>query len=291
VLSRDEVRALALRHQLLDDEEFILDLPKAAWRLDPDPAAAASTPRTCKIGGGADMATHEDWPMNDAGVPYTLLAQIDCARLPALDGEWGVSTTWHHRDMLIRVFADCAHVDGTDAVVLEAAPGTEVHRREPPPLPQVWPCELPPQDFGLGANGEVPEAAFRATPFLSVVVPGSAATGAEASEEYREWAVALANDGNAWEQDASTLVGEPSAAEFDPRESVARRYETEGDDPRASDPAPSLADPAEWAVLLHVASDERFGFDYGGIGTYTVLVPAAELAAGRYEHAVCVGQF
>jgi hypothetical protein len=220
------------------------------------------------------MAEGERWPVNGAGVPYALLAQIDCAQLAALDGEWPPSAIWEHRDVLLRVFADCAGVDGTDVIVLEAAPETEVHRRERPPLPVPWPFELPPQNFGLGENAEVPEAAIRATPFVSVVVPGHEASGITASKEYHQWAASLANDGTPAEQTISTLVSEPIAVQYNP-------LGTDDDvDHR----------PSEWRVLLHLATDERLGFDYGG-GACTVIVPTAELAAGRYDRAACVWQF
>jgi hypothetical protein len=80
----------------------------------------------------------------------------------------------------------------------------------------------------------------------------------------------VANDGKAWEHDTSTLLGEPIAVQNSP-------IDTDDE-----------ADP--WRVLLHLASDERLGFDYGG-GACTIVVPAAELAAGRYDHAACVWQF
>ena len=274
MLSRDEVRELAARHQLLDHAEFLMDLPRAGWRLDPDPRTPASAPRASKIGGGADMAEGELWPLNGAGVPYALLAQIDCAHLPALDDEWPASAIWQHRDMLLRVFADCAHVDGTDVIVLEAAPETKVHRRERPPLPAPWPFELPPQNFGLGENAEVREAAIRARPFVSVVVPGHEASGITALPEYHRWAAALTNGGQPGEQSISTLVSEPIAVQHNPLGAT----DDEGNHPSG------------WRVLLHLATDERLGFDYGG-GACTVIVPTADMAAGRYDRAACVWQF
>jgi hypothetical protein len=290
VLSHDEVRALVQRCGLGDHEQLVMDLPRAAWRLDPDQGASPAAPGTSKVGGGPDLAEGEQWPVNPLGVPYVFLAQIDCAGLPELGDEWPPSAAWQHGGKLIRVFADCAHVDGVEVIVLEAPPETTVSRRQRPPMPAPWPFRDGPQDFGLGQNAVVPEAAMRATPCLTAPQPGGEARGVMALVAYREWASRLTNAGRSWEREASTLLGEPVAVHASPLETVAFWFEEDSSFAQASDPDRSLTDPGAWRVLLHLATDERLGFQYGG-GMYTVVAPAAELAAGRYDHALCLQQY
>lgn len=289
VLSRSEVRELAERHGLGGDWRLLTDLPRATWRLEPDLGVDGAAAWAFKIGGGADLAEDERWPVNASGVPYTLLAQIDCARLPDLGDGWP-RTAWRHDEMLLRVFADCAHVDGTEVVVLAAAPGTAVARQERPSLPEPWPMDLPPQDFGLGENALVGETPVRAVPVLSVPVLGSSAKRVMDSTGYWDWAMELATDAGAWGNDTTTLLGEPFAIQSDPLESVAYRYSEGSGHPQASDPDRSLSDPGAWRVLLHLSSNEPPAFNYAG-GAYTIVVPAAELAEARYDHATCVWQF
>lgn len=290
VLSREEARAMAERCGLSQHADSLLALGRAAWRFDRDADERADQPGASKIGGGADLTAREHWPLNADGVPYVLLAQLDCGALPTLDGPWPPSTEWCHGGRLLRIFADCASVDGTDVVVLAADPVVALQRQRRPSLPAPWPYDLPPQDFGLGENALIEEAAVRAVPFVSLPVPGYEATGVMASEPYFAWTTQVSDDPRYQQYAPTTLLGEPIAVQSNPLDTVAYWYEHNSGYPQAADPCRQLADPASWCVLLHLATDDHLGFDYGG-GAYTVVVPVVELAVGRYDHATCVWQY
>jgi hypothetical protein len=283
--------ALAEQCGLGDHLDDVLDLARVAWRLDADPTSSPTVSGASKMGGGADLADGESWPYNDDGVRYSLLAQIDCAALPPLSGEWQPSAQWQPGGVLLRIFADCAFVDGTDVAVLAAPRDASFQRHAVPPLPDPSPCQRPPQDFGLGENAEIPEAPIRLTPFVSVPKPSwEAQSGVTAMEEYHDWARLLAGDGVLRTTDPSTLLGEAIHIQHDPLGVVAYWYSTASGFPQAKDPDRALADETAWRVLLHLATDDDLGFNYGG-GAYTVVAPARELAEGRYDHATCVWQY
>jgi hypothetical protein len=300
MLTRDQVLEEAKRCEVVDAER-LLDFARPAWRLDPtdeDPVSTAAT----KIGGGADLAPGESWPINRYGVPYALLAQINCAALPDRGDEWPDPVGWKHDGKLLRIFADCAHVDGVDAVVLASEPTAELVRREPPPMPDPFPvphgCQyvLPPQDFGHGENGHVAGSAFCLTPFVSLPEADVSDKGsARVSVAYSRWRLNVASAGRTY-QDLSRpshLLGTPSVVQHDPLEDAARLADDESPlGLREREPAQlSLRDPANWQVLLHLASDDQLGFDYGGVGAYTVVAPLADLRLGLYHRAYALWQF
>jgi hypothetical protein len=55
-------------------------------------------------------------------------------------------------------------------------------------------------------------------------------------------------------------------------------------------PDAALAEPEAWTALLSLHADDAIGLDILDAGSYTVLVPLADLRAGSFERAVCVLQ-
>jgi hypothetical protein len=292
MLTRDEVLQEASRCGIINAES-LLHLARPAWRLDPtdeDPASSAAT----KIGGGADLTADESWPINRYGVPYVLLAQINCATLPDRGDEWVDPVGWKHGSKLLRVFADCAHVDGVDAIVLACDPTAELERHEPPPMPNPFPApdggqHAWPQDFGHGENARITGSTFCLTPIVSLPEAEISDDGSPlTSDAYDTWRRNLAYTGWTHDDNArpSHLLGAPSVVQHDPLPYAACLAQ---DGPLRAEP--SLRDPANWQVLLHLASDDGLGFDYGGVGAYTVVVPLADLRVGLYHRAYALWQF
>lgn len=166
---------------------------------------------------------------------------------------------------------------------------------DPFPVPDAFPYLLPPQDFGHGENGTIMGSTFRLTPFISLPEVGHATDNPLLqTDAYTDWRHKVATTGRIYEDCSrpSHLLGAPSVVQHDPLEQIASIARGEGRSQLIQRTDASLQDPANWQVLLHLASDEQLGFDYGGgVGAYTVVAPLADLRLGRYDRAYALWQF
>jgi hypothetical protein len=115
------------------------------------------------------MADGEIWPHADNGIPYTLVAQVDCSTLPPLTGDF-TGPEWAHDGALVRIFThvDARVPDPGPALALACAPDAAVTRAALPPRPDPMPVSAcGPDDDSLRTLHETP-----VTPLPFLTVPG-----------------------------------------------------------------------------------------------------------------------
>ena len=77
LLDREEVITLIREYDLEEHRDVILAAIEPGYRLRPDANGSH------RIGGPPDLAPEEQWPVDADGVPYTFVAQFECAQLSA----------------------------------------------------------------------------------------------------------------------------------------------------------------------------------------------------------------
>jgi hypothetical protein len=305
MLTREDVARIAREEGLGEHAEDLVGCVRAGWRLDLDPDGDPGAPGVTKLGGHPDLAAGESWPHNSRGIAMTFLAQIDCGALPAVDPEWSDPPPWPRGTCLLRVFADLVDnpIEPGPARVLAVPSGGALARTVAPPLPEPWPGggewdELPPEM----RYRTLPEAAVRVVPFLSapeshpVLSPDGPGLRGQAGDYYT-WALRLRVHGAVVESsprdeprpwDVHHFLGEAASIQEDVRSVGTMFY---GDEFWArvidAEVDPALADVDAWRPLLAVHDDERIGLRVHDSGAFTVLIPAADLAAGRFDRVVC----
>ena len=276
LLDRAEVGALVDACGLGEYREAILDAVLAGYRLEP-----GGEGRT-RIGGLPDMAEAEVWPRAENGVPYTLVAQIDCSALPPLTGDFA-GPQWRHDGALVRIFAalDARVPEPGPALALACAPDAPVGRTALPPRPDPMPASAwEAEDESLRRLEETP---VRPVPFLTVpegwyVLPEDARETPATANAYHDFAARLAT------------VGAPGSRPWGIAQLLGHAVTMQQEDPRYAGgwffrDESDLRDLHAWRVLLNVA-DGYEGMSFGDGGALAVVAPVADLAAGRYDRLV-----
>ena len=265
LLRRDEVAALIGQCGLDAHREAILGAVLAGYRLEPGGAGRS------RIGGLPDMAEGEVWPHGADGIPYTFVAQIDCSALPPLEGDF-VGSEWRHSGALLRIFAalDARIPEPGPALGLAVAPDVPVARAALPPRPDPMPPSAwEADDESLRMLRETP---VRAVPFLTAAVGWYVLPeGARELEDhaYRDFAERLSGGR------APQLLGHAESVQAEDPRYAGGWLRKEAD----------LQSRDAWRVLLNVA-DGYEGMSFGDGGALAVVVPAADLAGGRYDRLV-----
>lgn len=303
MLTIEEVRGLAVAEGLAEFADSLIDTVRPGWRLDLRARAEAPLGGS-KIGGDPDLLLTDSWPTNHRGVPMRFLAQVNGDELPAVAPEWATPVARLPRRLLLRVFADLVDnpYDPGPARVLAATIPAELVRTPAPDLPVPWP---PDGDANLSDDERIrrlPEAAVISTAFLTapathpVLDPEGASTDSMAMR-YGAWAYRLRLDGRDFNAESYEgrmpwevhhLLAEESSEQVTARFDAASMVEHARDDARLGfSPDPELAHPGAWATLLSLHEDEEIGLLILDAGSYTVLVPTADLLIGSFERALC----
>ncbi len=267
LLTRAEVERLIDRHALAAHRDKVLAAIRPGYWLLPGDA-----PRT-RIGGLPDLAAGERWPHGDDGIPYTFVAQIDCSVLPPMVSEFALPE-WGHGDALVRIFAalDARVPEPGPAVALACPADAPVARAELPPRPDPLPVHAwEPDDDSLRGLHELP---VRLVPFLSARVAWYADIPAEASESYDEFARRLAAGGD-----------DPRDGQWQIPHLLGHGETLQGEDPASTGEFmhPDLPR-GEWCTLINIPDHQ--GMSFGDGGGLAIVIPIADLAAGRYDRLV-----
>jgi hypothetical protein len=301
VLSRARVIELAEAAGLGNHAEDLVDRVRPGWRLEVQLDRAAGAAGATKIGGDPDLAPGERWPYNKRGIPMTFVAQVDTARLPALDPAWPDPAPWRHDGLLIRVFADLLDnpIEPGPTAIFVSAPGGELTRTPAPDPPDPFPPGGPWDGAGLDERpARLPEALVAPTPFLSApelhpALKPEVWDFSDAAERYDAWASALRTADQARpDRDAYVvhhLLGEACSIQDDVLDVGPMVAETPswGALP-PGEIEPALTSPDAWRVLLALHFDERIELHIHDGGAFHLIAPVNDLASGRYDRVVCV---
>jgi hypothetical protein len=248
LLGRAEVGALVDACGLGLYREAIVDAVLAGYRLEP-----GGDGRT-RIGGLPDMADGEIWPHADNGIPYTLVAQVDCSTLPALTGDF-TGPEWAHDGALVRIFAhlDARVPEPGTALALACAPDAAVARAALPPRPDPMPLSAwEPDDDSLRTLRETPvtPVAFLTVPEGWYVLAEDAREAPATVDAYRDFAARL------------STRGAPHTPRRGGCQLLGHAVTMQDQDPRFAGPwllrdEPRLRDLHAWRVLLNI-DDGRY---------------------------------
>jgi hypothetical protein len=303
MIDRAAVRELAVAEGLRDHADLVLAAVRPGWNLEPDPMLDVSTLGIAKIGGDPDLMPSERWPLNRRGVAMTFLAQVDCATLPSPPQEWPDPGPWSHGGQFIRLFADLLDSphEPCAACALAAPLDAEIARVAAPPIPDPWPPGGP-SDYAEPEERyhRLAEAAIRPRPFLTVpeALPGVKEHFDDFSalaQRYTDFSFRLRIDGRPLQPGTSPgpleihhLLGESCSLQGDVR-TMATLVGTDPDAAAQWNIAPdsALADEDAWSILLGLHWDDRIGLQIEDAGALHILVPAADLTAGRLDRLMC----
>ncbi|MDA0178729.1 DUF1963 domain-containing protein [Solirubrobacter phytolaccae] len=203
-----------------------------------------------RMGGLPDLAPGETWPLDEEGEPYTFVAQIDCSALPPLPTGFG-APAWDHGGALLRIFAAVeGAVEEFPAVVLACPADAPLTRAS-----------------GEDLAYETEEQHAQAVPSLTTVL----GYGSGADDEAREAFAALDQELKRGATFTNQLLGHARSPYDDDVRPGARWGGMEDEDPD------------QWWVL---AMFNTAGFEVGDGHGLAFMVPAEDLAAGRYDRVV-----
>ena len=267
LLSRAEVGALIAHHGLSAHRGTILAAIRPGFWLLP-----ADSGRS-RIGGLPDLAPGEQWPHDQDGVPYTLVAQIDCSALPPIATEFPLPP-WAHNGALVRIFAALLATapEPGPAVALACPADAPVTRAELPARPDQVPADV----WGLADDSlrMLHELPVRLVPFLSAQAAWYAGIPEEATDAYEEFARRLAAGG-----------GKPPAQQWQFPHLLGHGENLQGEDLTATGADEKPEVPREqWCTLINIP--EHQGMSFGDGGGLAIVIPGADLAAGRYDRLV-----
>jgi hypothetical protein len=287
MLSKAQVAQLARDCLLPRWAEDLVSTVSLGWSLALTKGATVELGAS-KIGGLADLAPHETWPMNDHGIPMTLMAQLDLSRLEPPTQDWGMEdASWSPPQGLMRIFADLldSPVDMCRASVLVCPSDASLRRAVFPPLPDLWPVN----DLQQEGPRAFPGIPVTLSPFLSApetyrgirshVWDRNSGT----PQDYQRWLdqLRVGPDGVEVKQ---ALLGHPRSLQDDIRLAASLNFKEFA----GPDAEPGLANVDAWRPLLSLFDDDDYGLEIADGGAYVVLAPARDLLEGRYDRLVCV---
>jgi uncharacterized protein DUF1963 len=287
MLSKAQVAQLARDCLLPRWAEDLVSTVSLGWALALAEGATVELGAS-RIGGLPDLAPGESWPLNDDGIPMTLMAQLDLSRLEPPTQDWSMDdASWSPPTGLMRVFADLLAnpVDMCRATVLVCPPDAPLRPAPLLPLPDSFPFSIE-QEQGYRSFPEIP---VTLSPFLSApetyrgIRSNVWDTGSGAPQDYQRWLdqLRVGEDGVEVKQ---ALLGHPRSLHDDIRGAASLNFE-EFAGPNAE---PDLADPDQWRPFLSLFDDDDYGLEIADAGSFVVLAPARDIAAGRYDRLVCV---
>jgi hypothetical protein len=275
VLTHDEIRVAASDLGLGVVVEGLIEALVPAYRLERSQDGAH------RVGGEPDLVAGETWPRNERGTELTFIAQFDVSQIPALPAGPPEVEAWRSMRSFVRLFADLYDhpFEANALIALDADPFATRTRAAAP-------------SRGASAtDAEFAIAAFReetvaAVPCWCLDVEHPAAREAAAIDDgdpienapllelsHRLHAGRSLSSG--WHV-LPQLLGLPEPVQDDPRYGAAS-YHVDA----------SLRDRTAWTLLLQF--DDTFA-SYGDGGGFFVVIPRADLAAGRYDRAVAESQ-
>jgi Domain of unknown function (DUF1963) len=275
VLTHDEIRAVGSDLGLGVVVEGLIAALVPAYRLEPSPDGAH------RIGGEPDLVAGETWPRNERGAELTFIAQFDVGQIPVLPGGSTEVEAWCASPSFVRLFADLYdHPFEANAITALGANPLATRTRAATPIRGV-PATDP--QFAIAAFRE---QTVDALPCWCLDVEHPAVFEAEAIDDvgaienapllelsHRLHAGRSLSGG--WHV-LPQLLGLPAPVQDDPRYGAAA-YHVDA----------SLRDRTAWTLLLQF--DDTFA-SYGDGGGFFVVIPRADLAAGRYDRAVAESQ-
>jgi hypothetical protein len=278
MLTRDAAHRLAVDLGLGPYADGLVTGMQPAYRL----ATTSGGPH--RLGGEPDLVGGERWPTNADGDELIFLGQIDVSRLPELAEAPRAVAVWRGRPTFLRIFADFLEPpcgQPVDVVVLEADASAQRHRAAPARRARTWgpddelvvdrledrevdarPCwTLEREDPAVSLAAEVPNP--------SDLVPAPVVRfieGVHTGEPPSDYGWHL----------LPQLFGAPHSVHEDVRFDAAL----------FRDNAVTDVDRADWTLLLQfeASSGEQ------DLQVF-VVVPTADLMAGRYDQAVCLVPF
>jgi hypothetical protein len=272
--TEDDVRAVAL--SLLSEEraERAVKTAQQGWRLvEPSDEAEVAV----RIGGPARLTADERWPTNGRGIALTFIAELDLGQLPPHPARWAAPPPLSPNPAPLRVFADLVDnpFDPGQGVVLPL-PDAPSRLVEAPQVPEPWPAGGPWDDLDASDRMRtLPASAAAASPFLTIreydpKKPDSLGDDAWLELAYR---VRIERPKGRFEEtpwEMSHVFGAPVSTQDDVRFSGTMEH-------------PEVGDPDDWTVLLALHPDR---IDVLDLGAYNVVVPTADLLAGRWDRVV-----
>ena len=267
IKSRAEIAAAAASEGLDAERLAAVARPALSLRLTRGPGPIGET----KVGGWPDLAEDEEWPRNQAGVPMMFVAQLATAHLPDLEP---ADQVWDHRGELVRLFADLIDNPYDPGPAIGLATGAADLRSTPPP-------DSGPIDDD--AVRELPECLVVSAPVMTV--PG---VHPAVGDEDDPWSHPLQDDYDTFldsigyheVESPHQILGWPTQVQADPPHTGP--YVEEIHNPRQE---PTRA--ADWRLLLQLHDDDSVGLEILDGGSYAFLMPAVDLAAGRYSRLAC----
>jgi hypothetical protein len=274
VLTHDEIRVVASDLGLGALVEGLIEALVPAYRLEPARGGAH------RVGGEPDLVAGETWPRNERGTELTFIAQFDISQIPTLPAGPPEIEAWRSTPSFVRLFADLYDhpVEANTLTALAADPSAT---RTRPAAPSRG--DSADADFAIAAFKEetvavVPcwclDVEHPAVREAEVIDDGDPIENAPLLElSHRVHAGRSLCDG--WHV-LPQLLGLPQPIQDDPRYGAA-----------ADHVDASLRKRDAWTLLLQL--NDTFA-SYGDGGGFFVVIPRADLAAGRYDRAISESQ-
>jgi hypothetical protein len=269
----------------------IREAVRPGWVLHPQPAPSSGSLGASKIGGQPDLGADEVWPTSAAGAPFTFLAQVNCATLPAGDSSWSDGEAPLIRTSLLRCFANLAEEPGDCAAAVLLI---DVARPlAPTPRPDF---DAPPPDRDLTL--ELPEVFVAALACLTLPESLSGISGgfedfSDRATRYGELtrtlrAASVDDSAAVGRRPPHQFLGEPTSVQDDVRNTGAAAARSEyAAQLLGIETDPELTGRSAWRTLLGLHWDDRIGLYIEDLGAYHLLIPEVDLRACRFDRVVC----
>jgi hypothetical protein len=274
VLTHDEIRVVASDLGLGVVVEGLIEAVVPAYRLEPSRDGAH------RVGGEPDLVAGETWPRNERGIELTFIAQFDIGQIPALPAGPPEVEAWRSTPLFVRLFADLYDhpVEPNTLTALAADPFAARTRAAAPSRGDSMDAEFAIAAFSEETVAAVPcwclDVEHPAVREVEVIDDGDPIENSPLLElSQRGHAGRSLGDG--WHV-LPQLLGLPEPVQDDSRYGAAA-YHVDA----------SLRDRDAWTLLLQF--DDTFA-SYGDGGGFFVVIPRADLAAGRYDRAISESQ-
>lgn len=270
-----------LREAGIEGAEALAAIAVPSWRISVTRTSLAELELgQSRFGGCPDVPLDFQWPMF-GGEPLTFLAQFDLSQ---------VSDPSLPRNGWLLIFYDVAGQPwgldaqdaGTASVAYVSAPKQSLVRREHPVVRDKFAGPFESCSITMTATMDLPQVWDRIV----------AHAGVEVSQEHwgAYWAVSTVVSGVEEGTPYHHLLGHPQLVQNDMRgdcELVTNGIACAGPQSYESERARQLLDraPAEWVLLLQLATDDTVGWTWGGDGRLYVWMRRSDLAARAFEKA------